>query len=293
MPTRTYLVTGAAGQLGQALGIEPPRGCDVIMANRQALDITHQQSVFEFFATHELAGVINAAAYTAVDKAESEPKLAAAINTAGVHNLGVAAREYDIPLIHVSTDFVFSGDKSSPYKPEDERNPKSVYGKTKADGEDTLTAIAGLKSTIIRTAWVYNSEGANFVTTMLRLMAEKESLNIVADQVGTPTNVTGLAKACWFFMQSEESGTFHWSDAGVASWYDFAVAIQEIATDAGLLEAIIPLFPIPTSMYPTPAARPHYSVLDKASSWDIMDCKPLHWRGELKKTLLQIHSNST
>ena len=156
MSLKKILITGAGGQLGKALLAKIPSGYQAIAANRETLDITTQSDVFEFFDGLELSGVINAAAYTAVDKAESQADAATAVNVQGVSNLGLAAREHDLPMIHVSTDFVFDGSKGTPYLPHDKREPKSVYGQSKADGEDALLTIDGLQSTIIRTAWVYN-----------------------------------------------------------------------------------------------------------------------------------------
>ena len=285
MRSKNILITGADGQLGKALLANPPTCFQAIAANRQTLDITDQKAVIQAFDNLELSGVINAAAYTAVDKAESEPEKAIAVNTKGVANLGIAAREFDIPIVHASTDFVFDGEKASPYLPNDEVNPKSVYGKSKAEGENALLNIENLRCTIIRTAWVYNAEDANFVTTMLRLMREKDSIGVVADQVGTPTRTTGLASACWLFLKQEEAGVFHWTDAGVASWYDFAVSIQNIALEYGLLARQIPIKPIRTSDYPTPAVRPKYSVLDKTTSWDKLEAAPQHWYAELRSAL--------
>lgn len=282
---KNILVTGANGQLGVALAKLVPPGFKVISATRATLDITAQQSVFENVGKGEYAGIINAAAYTAVDKAESEPIVAAAVNTEGARNLALAAREFNIPLVHVSTDFVFDGNKGAPYLPLDKRNPQSVYGKTKADGEDAVLAIDGLQASIIRTAWVYSAGDGNFVSTMLRLMGERDSLGVVADQIGSPTFVDGLANACWHFVASDQPGIYHWTDAGVASWYDFAVAIQDEAINLGMLERRIPIAPLASSQYPTPAVRPSNSVLDKASCWDAMNWTPEHWHVSLQAAL--------
>lgn len=282
------LVTGANGQLGHALSQQVPFGFSVTLASRADLDITSQQSVFQIVGAENYSGIINAAAYTAVDKAESQPQIAAAVNTDGVNNLAMAAREYGIPIVHVSTDFVFSGKQGSPYSPDDTREPQSVYGKTKAEGEDAILAIDGLRASIVRTAWVYGGEQGNFVTTMLRLMRERDSLGVVADQIGSPTYVGGLAKACWHFISSDQPGIYHWTDAGVASWYDFAVAIQQEALELGLLQRQIPITPLSTAQYPTPAARPSNSVLDKASCWDAMNWTPEHWQATLKMALVQM-----
>jgi dTDP-4-dehydrorhamnose reductase len=282
---KNILVTGANGQLGRALAQTVPTGFQVAAVARSGLDITSHDSVFRHLADGSYDGIINAAAYTAVDKAESEPELAAAVNTQGPKNLAAAAREFDLPLVHVSTDFVFSGKQGAPYLPTDDRDPQSVYGKTKADGEDAILSVDDLRSSIIRTAWVYGAPQGNFVSTMLRLMGERDSLGVVADQIGSPTHVDGLAKACWYFVATDQPGVYHWTDAGVASWYDFAVAIQDNAHALGLLDKKIPVTPLTSAQYPTPAARPSNSVLDKTSCWDAMNQTPVHWQETLQLAL--------
>lgn len=279
---KKILITGADGQLGKALIANVPEDYEIIAANRHTLDITDQQAVFNAVAEKQPQAIINAAAYTAVDKAESEPELAVAINTEGPRHLARAAKEHGIKLVHVSTDFVFDGRQSTPYKPEDKTNPLSVYGKTKEAGEKVIQEIPDLDAAIIRTAWVYDGEGPNFLTTMLRLMTEKDSLGVVADQIGTPTYVGGLAGACWCATTKNVAGMSHWTDAGVASWYDFAIAIQEEALAVGLLEKSIPIFPLTTDQYPTPAVRPAFSVLD--SSEGIMG-STIHWRKVLRSMI--------
>ena len=289
---KNVLITGANGQLGVALAKVVPPGFRATAADRATLDITSQQSVLDNLGSGDYAGIINAAAYTAVDKAESEPMVAAAVNTEGARNLAIAARELNIPLVHVSTDFVFDGHKGAPYQPLDERNPQSVYGKTKADGEDAVLAVDGLKASIIRTAWVYSAGDGNFVSTMLRLMSERDSIGVVADQIGSPTFVDGLAGACWHFVASDQPGVYHWTDAGVASWYDFAVAIQDEAVNLGMLVRKIPISPLASSQYPTPALRPSNSVLDKAGCWDAMNWTPEHWQRALKMALNERFSST-
>tara|TARA_B100000700_G_scaffold269800_1_gene311418 strand:+ start:17 stop:799 length:783 start_codon:yes stop_codon:yes gene_type:complete len=223
--------------------------------------------------------VINAAAYTAVDKAERDEDAARAINAGAVAALVAAHRG---KLVHVSTDFVFDGTSSRAYRPDDSRNPISVYGRSKAEGEDCLRD----SDLLVRTAWVYTAGGANFVRTMLRLMAEKPALNVVADQIGAPTWAPGLARTLWRLVAKDTSGTFHHSDAGVASWYDFAVAIQEESLTLGLLHNAIPITPVPTSAYSTPAARPAFSLLDCSKTRALLDDGHTHWRTNLR-TMLQ------
>jgi len=282
---KKILVTGVDGQLGRALVDTVPSGYEVLGTNSKALNIADTQAVTDWFAANQPAGVINAAAYTAVDKAETDLATATAANAEGPALLAAACKELDIPLVQVSTDFVFDGKNSTAYTPQDATQPLGVYGVTKRDGELAVLNTEGLKAAVIRTAWVYNTDSPNFVNTMLRLMAEKDSLSVVADQIGTPTYVPGLADACWIVLDKQLTGIFHWTDAGVASWYDFAVAIQEEAIAAGLLEKQIPIAPVTTADFPTPAARPAFSVLDKVSTWRELDVQPLHWRERLREAL--------
>lgn len=278
------LIAGAGGQLGQALCKRVPSGFKIVAADRQSLDITDFQVVQSYLESNSIGGIINAAAYTAVDKAEEDVINARAVNTYGPSVLAKAAAEQEIHLVHVSTDFVFDGSQGKPYKPDDQTNPLGVYGKTKRDGEIAIQECAGLSASIVRTAWVYDAGGSNFVTTMLRLMSEKESLGVVADQIGSPTHAGGLATACWECLAQRTNGIRHWTDAGVASWYDFAVAIQEEARSIGLLDKSIPISPLTTEQYPTPAARPSYSVLANSGA-HALDVSPKHWRAELRSVL--------
>ncbi len=281
---KKILITGADGQVGCSLSANAPIGFQAIAANRSVLDITDPEAVLLWVAENNISGIINAAAYTAVDRAEEESSQAFRVNADGPKNLARAAREAEIPLVHISTDFVFDGRKGSPYEPTDPVSPVSVYGESKARGEVFVSEVHP-DSAIIRTSWVYSKGYPNFMSTMLRLMKEKEKLSVVADQIGTPTFAEPLALTCWNALQNELSGIFHWSDAGVASWYDFAVAIQEEGLHAGLLERPIPISPIRTIDYPTPAARPPYSVLDKTASWQAFDCPSVHWREALREVL--------
>ena len=279
------LITGAAGQLGRALLKTAPPTAEIRAADTE-LDIRDLAAIQKALSDFAPAAVINAAAYTAVDRAESERELAFAVNAVGVENLARAAHGCGARLLHISTDFVFDGRKSSPYLPSDETQPLNVYGASKAQGEKRLRALAGEAPVIIRTGWLYAAEGQNFVNTMLRLMREKHSLEVIADQVGTPTWAGGLAQVIWNVVQHPEiTGTHHWSDAGVASWYDFAVAIQEEALALGLLSRAVPIRPIATSEYPLPARRPAYSVLDKRSLTEVTGMAPAHWRANLRTML--------
>jgi dTDP-4-dehydrorhamnose reductase len=224
-----------------------------------------------------------------VDKAEKDQKAAFATNSTGVFNLAEAAKKSQARFIHISTDFVFDGSKSAPYLPSDQPNPTGVYGASKLAGEEQVRAILAGNYVILRTAWVYSSHGNNFVKTMLRLMRERDRLGVVADQVGTPTWAGGLAQAVWLLAgHAALTGIFHWTDAGVASWYDFAVAIQEEAMQLGLLHKEIILSPIRTEDYPTPARRPPFSVLDKTSTWQALKYSAPHWRVNLRKMLKEL-----
>ena len=286
------LITGAAGQLGRELLRSVPEGVECIAATREILDIADAAQVRALVRRERPGLIINAAAYTAVDKAESEQELAAAINVNGATNLATACAENESRLIHVSTDFVFDGTSSTPYLPDAPTSPLGEYGRSKLAGEQAV--VAGLPSALImRTAWVYSAFGGNFVKTMLRLMAEREELSVVADQVGTPTWARGLADALWLAAdQSDLQGLYHWTDAGVCSWYDFAVAIAEEALEIGLLQRMPRIHPIPGSAYPTPAARPAFSVLDKNSTWAVLKTESLHWRSQLRSMLKELKESS-
>jgi len=287
------LITGAAGQLGRALLKTAPADAEIKAADVE-LDICNPGALQAALHSFRPATIVNAAAYTAVDRAETERERAFAVNATGVENLVRAARACGSRLIHVSTDFVFDGRKSSPYLPSDDMHPLSVYGASKAEGEKRVRAVAGETAVTIRTGWLYAAEGQNFVKTILRLLREKQSLDVIVDQVGTPTWATGLAELIWKTAQTPAiRGTHHWSDAGVASWYDFAVAIQEEALAAGLLSRTIPIRPIATEDYPLPARRPSYSVLDKRSMMVATRAIPVHWRASLRKMLMELRDTQS
>ena len=284
------LITGAGGQVGRILLETKPADVAGIACAHADLDIGRQEAVLDCVSRHRPAVIINAAAYTAVDKAESEAALAHRINAEGPAHLAAAASAYGARLIHISTDFVFDGTASTPYMPGAVTNPLGVYGNTKRDGELAVLHAAPESSVIVRTAWVYAAAGANFVRTMLRLMRTHGAVRVVADQVGTPTAARSLAEALWQIAANAEiRGIHHWTDAGVASWYDFAVAIAEEAAQLGLLPAEVTVTPITTADYPTPARRPAYSVLDKRSL-AAFGLSPTHWRQRLRGVLKEISS---
>jgi dTDP-4-dehydrorhamnose reductase len=285
-PDLTALITGADGQLGDALRATVPAGWRVLAFDSRTLDIADETATRQVIEREAPTLVINAAAYTAVDAAETEPERAAAINARGAANVAAASVAAGARLFHISTDFVFDGRQGRPYAPADAANPLSVYGRTKLDGEHEVARVAGGKALILRTAWVYSGHRRNFVLSMLKLMRERESIRVVCDQVGTPTWARSLADALWTMADmSEMRGVHHWTDAGVASWYDFAVAIQEEALAAQLLVREVAILPIPTTEYPSPAVRPAFSVLDKTATWAALGRAPRHWRVNLRHML--------
>jgi dTDP-4-dehydrorhamnose reductase len=281
----TVLITGAGGQVGRALLHTAPTTFQVLGISHGELDIGDAKAVSEYFRLHSPDVVINAAAYTAVDRAESEPDLALRVNGEGPRNLAAAARDSGARLVHISTDFVFDGAGSMPYRPDAPTGPLSVYGVTKLAGEKAVLEVLPERSVLVRTAWVYAADGTNFVRTMLRVMNANRAVRVVADQVGTPTAARGLAETLWKIVaQPQIAGIHHWTDAGVASWYDFAVAIAEEGASLGLVPADVTVAPIATVDYPTPARRPSYSVLDKTSLTSL-GLVPTHWRARLRGVL--------
>ncbi|MGC4253000.1 MAG: dTDP-4-dehydrorhamnose reductase [Sphingobium sp.] len=281
------MIVGAGGQLGQALAATAPEGWKLLCCDRQSLDITDAEKTRAQVLAVSPDLLLNAGAYTAVDRAESEERAAFAINALAVRTLADAARAAGSQFVHVSTDFVFDGRSSTPYAPDSPPNPLGVYGRSKLEGE----RLAGPDALIVRTAWVYGRNGGNFVRTMLRLMTERPEIRVVADQIGTPTYVPSLARAIWILAMKKARGLYHYSDAGVASWYDFAVAIQEEACTIGLLKSAIPILPIATEDYPTPARRPAFSVLDKRSTLALTGLTAVHWRENLRSFLKDLKDN--
>ena len=268
------LITGAKGQLGTELAKLLP---DAVLTDVGELDITDLSAVQNFVKENNIGTIVNCAAYTAVDKAEDDVDLATKINVIGPENLAKTGCK----MVHISTDYVFDGTGHRPYTPEDETNPISVYGKTKRAGE--LAVLKNAKeAVIIRTAWLYSPYGNNFVKTMRRLGAEKESINVVADQVGTPTYAGDLAEAIVKILpqiNEKNRGVYHFTNEGVCSWYDFATEIMDESRLACQVN------PIPTSAYPTKAQRPFYSVLDKSKTKKTFNIKIQHWKKGLAKCL--------
>ncbi len=283
------VITGANGQVGRALLRSVPAQVHVLGLARADLDITDAQAVLGSIRSQRPDLIISSAAYTAVDKAESDSAAAELVNATGADNLAAAAGEVGARMIHLSTDFVFDGTASRPYTADSPANPQNIYGRTKLAGEQAVLRRLPGSSVILRTAWVYASEGNNFVRTMLRVMAAKGSVRVVADQVGTPTSAGSLAEVIWALATRPDlSGIHHWTDAGVASWYDFAVAIAEESALLGLLPPEVRVDPIASEEYPSPAKRPSYSVLDKRSLQAALSISPRHWRGNLRVVLKEI-----
>jgi len=288
--TVNVLVTGADGQVGKALQATAPESVSVTALDVGKLDITDIDAVVTLCATHSPDYIINAAAYTAVDRAETDIDAAYAVNRDGPRHLAQAAKASGAKLIHLSTDFIFDGARSTPYDPEAAARPLGVYGASKLAGEQAVISASDTWL-ILRTAWVYAADGHNFVRTMLRLMQEGKALRVVADQIGSPTWATGLAQAIWQAVAKGMTGMHHWTDAGVASWYDFAVAIQEEATALGLITKPVSISPVRTLDYPTPAQRPAYSVLDKTATWEALGFTAPHWRENLRLMLGEVAAN--
>ncbi|WP_028862353.1 dTDP-4-dehydrorhamnose reductase [Psychromonas aquimarina] len=280
------LITGKGGQLAWELEQLAPKEFDVISVGVDELDIADESLVADFIIKSRPDLVINAAAYTAVDQAEQDADTAYAVNELGVKYLAEACKKIGARVLHISTDFVFDGAAATPYQTDAQPNPLNVYGASKLAGEIVLNQILPESSVIVRTAWVYSANGNNFVKSMLRLMQEKPQLGIIYDQIGTPTWAKGLAQWLWIIAhKAEVIGTYHWTDAGVASWYDFAIAIQELAIAKGLITADIPVKPIPTNAYPTPAQRPAFSIIDKSSAIEVSGLNTKHWRKQLSAML--------
>lgn len=281
------LLTGANGQLGTALIRTAPVDAAIVALPRSGLDIADANAVDRAVASHLPDWIINTAAYTAVDRAESEPAAAYGANRDGPANLTASAMRSGARVCHVSTDFIFDGGSAAPYRTDAPANPLSVYGLSKAAGENAVRALLP-DALIVRTAWVYGAHGPNFVRTMIRLMRDQREVRVVADQVGTPTHAASLARTIWALIANAKSGTHHFTDAGVASWYDFAVAIEEEALAIGLLDRAVAVVPISTADYPTLAVRPQCAVLDKANTWAVAGVPITHWRAELRSMLREL-----
>jgi dTDP-4-dehydrorhamnose reductase len=280
------LIAGAEGQIGRALAATAPPGDEVRSLSRTQLDITRPGEVARGVRDFRPDLVVNAAGYTSVDRAEAEPGAAHAVNEEGARHLAHAAADVGARMLHFSTDYVFDGTQGRPYAPSDPPNPLNVYGVSKLAGERAVLDTLGDRAVVVRTAWVYAATGRNFLGTMLRLLNDREQVTVVSDQIGSPTSAPSVALAAWTIAgRPDVHGIAHWTDGGMASWYDFAVAIQEEALQAGRLTRAAKVLPIATEEYPTPACRPRYSVLDCSAMRVALRMEPDHWRVALRRTL--------
>lgn len=284
---QSILITGSNGQLGSELQVlaKQYQQHQFFFTDVAELDITDKRAIAAFVKENKINVILNCAAYTAVDKAESEAAIADKINHFAVKNLAEVAKEYDCKLIHISTDYVFDGTNHQPYLETDIPNPKSVYGSTKLAGEQVMQQINPMNSGIIRTSWVYSSFGANFVKTMLKLGAERDELKVISDQVGTPTYAADLAQVILKILPqlvNEKVAIYHYTNEGVCSWYDFAQAIFEIS------QVDCNVTPITTAQYPTAAKRPQYSVLNKTKIKESYHVDIPYWRDSLEECLGEI-----
>jgi dTDP-4-dehydrorhamnose reductase len=271
------LITGAGGQLGGALQRAAPAWAEVNAIGSDDCDLADAPMLAARLVVEAPELIINAAAYTAVDRADSDEATARAINADAVAVMVDAMASTGGKVVHVSTDYVFDGTAAVPYAPDAPRNPQSAYGRTKAEGEDKLRA----EDLLVRTAWAHEAGGANFVRTMIRLMNEREDLRVVADQVGSPTWATGLARTIWGLVEKGASGTFQHTDEGAISWHGFAVAIAEEAHALGLVKRIPRIRAITTADYPAPARRPAFSLLDCSATRSLLGDRAVPWRENL------------
>ena len=294
------LLTGAVGQLGHALRQQLPAGVELIATSRSGdpatgllpLDLADAAACRAAVLEHQPDWVLNGGAYTAVDRAESEPELALAVNGHAPRAFAEALLETGGRLLQVSTDFVFNGQQGSPYRPAQGRDPLGAYGATKAAGEEAVEEVLGGsgQGVILRTSWVIGPVGKNFALTMLRLHRERgasgQALGVVEDQVGCTTSTATLSAACWRVITANvQEPVLHWCDAGAASWFDVAVAVGELAQELGLLQQPAPVNPLTTAEYPLPAQRPSYSLLDCSSTRQALDLPAVHWQQALRQLL--------
>ena len=280
------LILGRQGQLARALQDSVPSTVELCVLGQSDLDISDKAAVRDSCAGLRPEVIINAAAFTNVDGAEKDPARAFAVNAQGARNLALAAQATNARFLHVSTDYVFAGDSSDPYQVSDPTGPLNVYGQSKLEGEHAVTELLPARSIILRTSWVYSPHGHNFLKTMLRVMGEKRRVRVVNDQRGTPTAAHSIAETLWDFAQRPQlHGIFHWTDAGAASWYEFAVAIAEESRALGLLPEGVAVEPITSLEYPVAARRPRFSLLDSRATVEALGRTPIPWRERLRQVL--------
>ncbi len=286
--TMKILITGAGGQLGHETRLMlQNKGVDTFGIGRKDVDFSQPDQVAAYIASQRADWVINCAAYTQVDKAEDDAELAFRVNRDAAKAVAEGVQSYAGRLLHVSTDFIFDGNHSHPYREHESANPLGVYGQSKWEGEQAVQKILP-DATILRTAWVYGVHGNNFVKTILRLASEREELGIIDEQIGSPSWTFDISQAMFALIEKECSGIYHFTNEGVASWYDFALAAINEAKSLGFKLKVKHIKPIPASAYPTPAARPAYSVLSKEKIRGLLDYKIPHWQASLKIMLEEL-----
>lgn len=286
--SKNIVVIGKSGQVAWELSQLKSENNFVFMG-RNDIDLSSAEAISTRLSELKCDAIINASAYTAVDQAESDESSARYLNFQAVKNLVEYCKARQVHFTHISTDYVFGGENGKPYQVDEPYDPQSVYGSSKMLGEKVILDTYPHNSAIVRTSWVYSVHGNNFVKTMIRLMREKDSLSVICDQIGSPTSAASLARYCETLSQNELSGISHYSDRGVCSWYDFAIAVGKIAENYGLIDKQIPILPVTSEAFPTPAKRPHYSVLDKDYTVDsnYMSLSE-HWSFCLEKVIKQL-----
>ena len=287
------LLTGGSGQVGQEIIKSKPEEIDIFNPCRKKLDLSDYNACKKIVEDHKPDWIINCGAYTQVDEAEKNIIISQKINGYAPAAFVEAINNKNTNLLHISTDFVFDGNQNFPYKENQIRNPLSQYGSSKALGEELIEKkINNIEqATILRTSWVISPRGKNFILTMLRLHSEREIIKVVSDQIGCPTSAKELAKVCWRIIELKKKKKLpfilHWSDAGVASWFDISVAVGEIAKELGINKKEANVLPINTLDYPTPAQRPKYSLLNTQNTSNLLDINPIHWRKNLRNILIE------
>jgi dTDP-4-dehydrorhamnose reductase len=283
------LIPGSAGLIGTALRAQAPTGVEVIGLDIAELDITDAPAVHRAIDYYRPDVVLNAAGYLAVDKAESDRDECMRVNAEGPRHLAQALVPGTARMLHLSTNYVFDGKSGAPYQPGDPAEPVSVYGVSKRDGEGGVLRTLGERATVVRTSWVHAAHGNSFLRTILKVLKERGTARVVDDQLGTPTAAQSIAAVLWqVALNPTISGLHHWTDAGVASWYDFAVAIAEEGVALGLLPESVTVVPVSTAEYPMVAARPAYGVMAKQATIAALGAAPPHWRVNVRKTMQEI-----
>ena len=289
------LLTGYSGQLGKSIIYSKPKNINIICKNRSQLDLLSRDSCLKIVKDNKPDWIINCAAYTNVDKAEKEKDLAYNLNSLTPKYLSEAVRDYGGDILHISTDYVFNGKKNIPYLPNDKKSPISTYGYTKSKGEDfILKVLSDLnKGNIIRTSWLMSIYGNNFALKIIEKMKTTEKLKIIFDQLGSPTTASSLAHACWKTIKLKSKNKtvpniMHFTNSGVASWYDVAISLAEIGCELNILNKEINILPINSEEYPTAAIRPKYSVLNSFETFERLSLKPVYWKNAIKDLLLEL-----